>query len=62
MNDHNECQGSCDTHRGLVKLVNIKNPDNKYDWGHWCYCEKAIAEDRKIGFIVTEIEESCSII
>lgn len=48
------CQGACEEHRGILRHVTVAD-DRLFDWGHFVYCEEAIAKDRKNGLIVTEV-------
>ena len=41
-----ECEGSCEVHRGEVKLVTVGG------WGYFAYCEAAIEEDKSRGLVV----------
>ena len=49
-----QCEGSCKKHIGDVEEVHVIFK-NKYDWGTFCYCQEAIAEDRRRGFTVTRL-------
>lgn len=48
---NNVCEGSCENyeagqHTGECKVVHVKG------WGHFSYCDEAIAEDRRRGLEV----------
>lgn len=61
--DARECDGhfagECE---GVVRLVNVADPgglagEDRWDFGDWFYCEKAIEADRKAGYLVTVKDE-----
>ena len=39
-------------HKGDVKSVNVTDKESELDWGKFNYCERAIEEDVKRGFLV----------
>ena len=49
-----KCEGACDEHRGEVRKVTVTDPDVNRggEWGTFWYCETAIEDDRRNGFIV----------
>jgi hypothetical protein len=47
-----QCDGSCEHHEGEVVPVSVQG------WGNFKYCSAAIAEDRKRGLVVTEVEKA----
>lgn len=53
-----KCDGACSRHVGDVVTVNVYDPTNGIDWGKFRYCETAIADDKKEGFVVTIIKEA----
>lgn len=55
-----ECVNAADGHIGEVKTVHVtggKGWGSDYDWGHFDYCEQAIAIDCAKGFHVREVRE-----
>lgn len=44
------CEGGCDSCAGDVKYVHVFTLGQ--DWGHFNYCDNAIAKDRSNGFTV----------
>jgi hypothetical protein len=51
------CDGFCDEHRGVVRPVKCWEPGDDTPW-YWNYCDAAIAEDTRRGFIVEEINQT----
>jgi hypothetical protein len=51
----NRCDGDCGHHAGIVKAVNVRHPTHMQFDCDFNYCQAAIDEDRKWGFIVTEL-------
>ena len=51
------CEGSCEEHYGEVLLVNVSN-----GWGTFWYCQEAIAEDIRRGFVVEPVQDSEEVI
>lgn len=50
-----DCDGRCGqygTCQGEVKNVTVKSGDERRSWGTYNYCESAIREDEKNGYIV----------
>jgi len=45
------CEGACEKHVGEVITVHVVD-ENGYDWSNFDYCEEAIADDRRNGFMV----------
>lgn len=52
-----QCMGAClDGHLGPVVRVNVVDPKDGKDWGDFWYCQEAIEEDKRHGFIVERID------
>jgi len=47
-----QCEGACEKHVGEVITVRVVG-ENGYNWGIFDYCEEAIADDIRNGFIVS---------
>lgn len=51
-----QCDGKCEEHKGTIKKVKVIDENNPRTW-EFNYCDIAIEDDEKAGFIVEIIEK-----